>query len=1198
MYLNRFKPFLAILSFVLLSFVLGSIGCGGGSQSVGVTQVDTAGITSTVNGFMQSLRSGNPESFFSPTLRSQESVSGGIQTLKIWDFGSDINNPDDNNYHYFTIPQDGINQISDDFATVYATKDVDGRTFRVDFELVKIDGSWFIETIKFTGSSSSVINAASLLPLQRGNVWKSIMLPADSSSSISSPVMVSGEISSDPVVKDSQSVFYVSYTSNSTALTFNLSNYSSTLSTLKTTDSWPILKAAYQPSSSVGLTTVRSGIIDLFSPNPSARELGYANQNGLFQYGASSFNAGQPVQFLSAAPVIGEIATKTVFVEINGATYEIFLASRLARKVSILTFAGPFEAYQVDAYVRFVNSFPLGQHQEMYWTRLFAADNGEVAQVEWDGTGVARYIYLLYSSVVNGRTVSPLDSGSSPTTNPFAFIAGTTLNSATIGQSFSQTLVEGGATPYTHSVLSGALPSGLTISGGSIVGTPSQEGSFNFNLQFTDAAGTTISRAFALTVSASSGTTLAFVPSTATLPSGAVGSTYNQVLVTGGTQPYTFSTVTLPAGLAFSSNGLSGVPTSANSFLFTVTVADAAGNSINREFSLVIGQELQFSAATPLSTGTVGKSFSATIAIGGVSPVSLSLDSGSLPSGLSFSQALLSGSPATAGSFSFTVRVTDASGRAITRAYTMQIVNPPSFALSSPLPVATINGTYNQTLIADGVKPYSISFTGGTSLPGGLTLGTDGVISGTTTAAAGTYSFSVVVSDTNADIISGTFSITVVAPFQAVPAVKWTKVYGSTSGSADYYETATRIIPVSGGGYLVVGHVSGADASVTGTHGGGQNDVWIIRINDLGEITWQAIYGGAANDEAYGVVQADDNNFLIVGTTNSTTGTLVASNGSYDSFAMKISSADGSVIWSKVYGGTGVDKFLAVSKMVFPEPGILVAGTTTSQDGDLSSAGVHYFPDRPDAWVARIDPANGNILFQKAYGGTYNDEAQALAIDGSGNIYFAGLSSSTDGDRASGAVSGNGIGVSDVWVVKLDSTLATFGNILWQKSYGGSSSDLAHAMKIDNGGNLILSGETSSTDVSGYHSGTDLWLAKIGADGTLAWQRAFGGTFQEQGFDVQFFADGSYLAVGAAGSSDGDVQGAYGNWDAWMLKVDTTGAVLNWQKPYGGTSSEKFRSVVLVNGLLTAVGTTNSSDNDLNGLRSGTNYDWWMVQFQ
>ncbi|MFZ5951771.1 MAG: Ig domain-containing protein, partial [Candidatus Rifleibacteriota bacterium] len=588
----------------------------------------------------------------------------------------------------------------------------------------------------------------------------------------------------------------------------------------------------------------------------------------------------------------------------------------------------------------------------------------------------------------------------------------------------------------------------------------------------------------------------------------------------------------------------------------------------------------------------------AVIAAGGVSPVSLSLDSGTLPAGLSFNQLQLSGTPTTANSYSFTIRATDASGRAINRAYTMNVVNPPAFALSSPLPTATINSAYSQTFITDGLKPYSINFTNGTSLPGGLTLGTDGIISGTTTAAAGTYSFSVVIADANADIISGTFSITVVAPFQAVPAVKWSKVYGSTSGSADYYETATKIIPVSGGGYLVVGHVSGANGTVTGTHGGGQNDVWIIRINDLGEISWQAIYGGAANDEAYGVVQTDDNNFLVVGTTNSSSGTLAAANGSYDSFAMKVSSTNGSIIWSKVYGGTGIDKFLAVSKMVLPEPGILVAGTTTSQDGDLSSAGVHYYPDRPDAWVARLDPANGNILWQKAYGGTYNDEAQALEIDGSGNIYIAGLSSSTDGDRASGAVAGNGIGVSDVWVLKLDHTSINFGNIVWQKSYGGSSSDQAHGMKVANNGVIIVTGETASSEVSGYHSGTDLWMGKIGQDGTLLWQRAFGGTFQEQGFDVQFFADGSYLAVGAAGSSDGDVQGAYGNWDAWMLKVDTTGAVLNWQKPYGGANSEKFRSVVLVNDLLTVVGTTNSSSNDLNGLRSTTDYDWWMVQFQ
>ncbi|GEM_PF-2693530 len=1194
MYLNRFKPFLAILSSVLLSFVLGSIGCGGGSQSVGVTQVDTAGITSTVNGFMQSLRAGNPESFFSPTLRSQESASSGIQTLKIWDFGSDINNPDDNTYHYFSIPQDGINQISDDYATVYATKNFDGRAFRVDFELVKIDGSWFIETIKFTSNSSEFVNAASLLPLQKGNVWKNIMIPADSSSSISSPIMVSGTISSDPVVKDSRTVYYVSYNSVSTNLTFNLSNYSSTLNTLKTTDSWPILQAAFQPSSVSDPLNIRSlildpgsGILDLFSPSTSVREIGYANQNGLFQYGASTFNAGQPVQFLSAAPVIGEIATRTVFVEINGVTYEIFMASRLARKVSILTFAGPFEAYQVDAYARFVNSFPIGQHQEMYWTRLFAADNGEVAQVEWDGGGVAKYVYLLYSAVVNGRTISPLDSGSS--TSPFAFVAGSTLNSATIGQSFSQTLVEGGTAPYNHSVLSGVLPSGLTIGGGSIVGTPTEEGNFNFNLQFTDAAGTTISQAFSLAVnSVPAGSSLAFVPETNILPSGAVGSAYNQVIVSGGAPPYSFSTVTLPGGLAFSNNGLTGVPTVADSFVFTLTVTDGAANSVSREFTLVIGPELQFLATSPLKTGTLDKSYSWIIAAGGVSPVSLSLDSGTLPAGLSFNQLQLSGTPTAVNSYSFTIRATDASGRAITRPFTMDVVNPPVFALASPLPNATINAPYNQTLIKDGVKPYTINITSGT-LPGELTLGTDGVISGTTTAAAGTYSFSVVVSDANADILSGTFSITVSIPFVVAPSIKWQKNYGGYQGGDTDEETGSKIIPINGG-YLIVGNYI-----VTN----GITDVRVVKIDELGTVLWQETYYGSGNDRVYDVIQTDDGNFLMVGSTNSSSGEFVVSNGGIDSFAMKISSVDGSILWSRTYGGANEDKFLSIARGIVPAYRILVAGATFSKDGDLSAAGVHYNPSYPDAWVARLDPDNGDILWQKAFGGTSNDEARAVAIDSTGNIFIAGLSASTDGDRASGAVAGNGVGVSDVWVLKLDHTDINFGAITWQKSYGGSASDKANAMKVTNSGRLILTGETSSTEVPGYHSGSDLWMGEVGLDGTLSWQRAFGGTFQEQGLDVQFFADGSYLAVGSAGSGDGDVQGFYGNWDAWMLKVDTTGAALQWQKPYGGTASEKFRSAVLVNDVLTVVGSTDSNDKDLAGIGSQDGlYGWWAVQFQ
>ena len=92
--------------------------------------------------------------------------------------------------------------------------------------------------------------------------------------------------------------------------------------------------------------------------------------------------------------------------------------------------------------------------------------------------------------------------------------------------------------------------------------------------------------------------------------------------------------------------------------------------------------------------------------------------------------------------------------------------------------------------------------------------------------------------------------------------------------------------------------------------------------------------------------------------------------------------------------------------------------------------------------------------------------------------------------------------------------------------------------------------------------------------------------------------DGSTIIVGHAGGSSGDVTGFYGNIDAWVVKLDTTGAVLNWAKTFGGGSVEKFNSVIYANGALGCVGSTNSITNDLAVTRTTTDFDWWVAELK
>lgn len=1205
----RSSKALFVMFWILLAYALMLVGCGGGgSQSAGVSLDDKAGIAGTLGGFLQSLRSGEPSAFMSPTLKSSESVSRGVQTLKIWDFGADINNTEDNVSHDFTIPEDGINQISGDYARAYAVKNFNGRNFRVDFELIKTEGQWFIETIKFSsdGPASSFVNAASLLPLQKGNYWRSVIVPADySSSSLTQPMMMLGEISSDPVSKDSRQVFYVNFSPLTNTNTFDLTRYATTITSLKTTDSWPILRNAYSSSSSSPsspVTTIRADFLELFTqPSAYNREIGYANSQGLYQYGTSAFNSGQPVMFLSASPAIGEIATKTVLVQwADGSTYPVFLSSRLARKISIQTFAGPFEAYQIDAYARFVGSVPSGQHQEMYWSRLFAVDHGEVAQIQWDSTAVARTIFLLHSASVNGRTVAALDQGTVPVVVPqLQFAVTSPLQSAVVGQPYDLVMVSGGKDPIGYQILSGNLPDSMTISERKLVGTPTTSGNYNFNIQFSDGDGATVSREFAISVMPSGSDPLAFTTSESVLPNGAVGSVYDLTLVTGSMPPYAFNLGSnpLPNGLEFSSNGVTGVPTTEGNFLFSLTVVDEFGGSINRDFSIFIGPALQF-VPTSLSVATIGKPYSVPLVIGGVAPVTLSLDSGSIPPGMNFVEQKIEGNPTSAGTFTFTAKAVDASGREITRSYTIEVVDTFKWFATSPLTAATYGVPYSTLMVSGGKPPYEFILDELTPLPGDLSFTVDGYLSGTTTAPSGNYNFNLAVVDSIGNSLTSSFALPVVQPYGTAPNIKWQKVYGSLVGNSGT-ECAFKIFPISGG-FLVIGNVAASSLNVDSGYQGGNSDVWVLKLNSVGEILWQKLIGGNGIDEAFGACQADDSNFIVTGSTSSTSGDLVSANGSSDVFVIKLDQSSGNVLWTKVFGGSGADSGRAVAFSAFPDASILVAGYTNSADGDVSNS--FNLQQYANMWLLRLD-SDGNKVWDRAYGGTKDDKAFSLLVTPE-SIYMAGYSASIDNDRATGQVPGNGVDVADAWVLKLDLSQATFGNILWQKSFGGSSSDKAYGMRIDAAKNLIVCGETSSTNVDGYTGGTDLHIFKVsdtGSDANLVWQKAYGGTSQEIGYDVEILPDGSgYIAVGNLGSSS--IAGFKGNEDGWLIKFDMAGSVV-WQKPYGGSHSENFQSIALSNNLLTVVGTVSSNDQDIDGLRpepanSYNYYDWWIVQVE
>lgn len=197
------------------------------------------------------------------------------------------------------------------------------------------------------------------------------------------------------------------------------------------------------------------------------------------------------------------------------------------------------------------------------------------------------------------------------------------------------------------------------------------------------------------------------------------------------------------------------------------------------------------------------------------------------------------------------------------------------------------------------------------------------------------------------------------------------------------------------------------------------------------------------------------------------------------------------------------------------------------------------------------------IQWQKSLGGSKNDEINGAQKTTDGGFVIAGSVSSTDGD-----VIGNHSSNYDIWVVKTDGS----GTIQWKKTFGGSNSDTAECIKNTSDGGYIITGTTFSTDgdVTGNKGNGDIWVIKINATGGIQWQKTFGGSKTDIAAAIEQNPDGSYYILGSTYSNDGDVTQNTGEFDFWVLKINVTGTI-QWQKTFGSTTSDLANKLQLTN---------------------------------
>jgi hypothetical protein len=409
------------------------------------------------------------------------------------------------------------------------------------------------------------------------------------------------------------------------------------------------------------------------------------------------------------------------------------------------------------------------------------------------------------------------------------------------------------------------------------------------------------------------------------------------------------------------------------------------------------------------------------------------------------------------------------------------------------------------------------------------------------------------------------------------PAIQWQKTLG---GSSDDY--GFNIQQTADEGYIVAGVTYSTDSDVTANQG--EADYWIVKMSATGTIQWQKTLGGSAEDYAFSIQQTADGGYIVAGLTNSTDGDITVNHGDYDCWIVKLN-ATGTIQWQKTFGGSLEDVALGIQQTT--DGGYIVAGYTKSTDGDVTVNHGGF-----DYWIIKLN-ATGTIQWQKTLGGTGQDHATCIQQTADGGYIVAGSSNSYDGDVA------ENLGSYDFWVVKLDAT----GTIQWKKSLGGTYSDEAQSIQQTADGGYIVAGNTDSADgdVSGYHGSYDYWVVKLNATGTIQWQKTFGGSSDDVATCVQQTTDGGYIVAGWTYSTDGDVirnnwDYYYVGYDYWIVKLSATGTI-QWQTALGGSGDDDAFSIQeTADGGYIVAGMSNSTD--ANFFENNGSYDYWIVKLE
>jgi hypothetical protein len=383
-------------------------------------------------------------------------------------------------------------------------------------------------------------------------------------------------------------------------------------------------------------------------------------------------------------------------------------------------------------------------------------------------------------------------------------------------------------------------------------------------------------------------------------------------------------------------------------------------------------------------------------------------------------------------------------------------------------------------------------------------------------------------------------------------------------------ESAQAVVNTTDGGYAVLGHAQSMDGDVT-NKSNESYDYWVLKFDTTNQLQWQKTYGGSDDDRGSDLIQTSDGGYAVIGKSKSDD-LDVSENAGFDDFWVSKLDSSGSISWEYTFGFAGSDTPYSIIQT--NDNGYLLSGvldvSASNGQGDRNSIGSRHAGG--DYWVIKLN-ANGVKQWSNYYGGSFTDTAyDAIQTEDDGYIII-GSSDSDDVDIS------NPRGSYDFCVIKISDT----GTLVWEKSFGGSEIDEAHAISKTADGNYLIVGDTRSSDldISQNNGAADLWVMKITPDGTLLWEKTLGGSSFDVGRSISKTQDNGFLISGSSRSTNGNLTSNKGQNDAWVVKINSSGN-LEWQKTIGGSEVDFFYDVVELNDqTIVAVGDSNSSNEDI-----------------